>query len=75
LFHYIFGHGEFNILLFVVPFRIDATVEVAYAVFDNFICFFAKGVIEVLEVVFTNVFNSKVVNSKVEPDGARVMLS
>ncbi len=43
-------------------------------VFNNIICFFAKGVLEVLEVVFTNVFNSKVVDSKVEPDRVRVML-
>ncbi len=75
LLHYIFRHREVNILLLVVPFKVDAAVEVAYAVFDNFICFFAKGIVEVLEVVFTNVFDSKVVNSKVEPDGTRVMVT
>ncbi len=74
LLHYIFGHGEVDILLLVVPFKVDATVEVAYAVFDNFICFFATVIIEVLEVVFTDVFDSEVADSKVEPDGARVML-
>ncbi len=74
LLHYIFGHGEVNILLLVVPFKVNAAVEVAYAVFGNFTCFFAKGIVEMLEVVFTNVFDSKVVDSKVEPDGARVML-
>ena len=74
LFHYIFGHGEVDILLLVVPFKVDAAVEVAYAVLDNFICFFAKGIVEVLEVVFTDVFDFEVINSKVEPDGARVML-
>ncbi len=49
LLHYIFGHGEVNILLLVVPFKVDATVEIAYAVFNNFIFFFAKGIVEVLE--------------------------
>jgi hypothetical protein len=65
LLHYIFGHGEVDILLLVVPFKVDAAVEVTYAVFDNFICFFAKGIVEVLDVVFTNLFDSKVVDSKV----------
>ncbi len=74
LLHYIVGHGEVNILLLVVPFKVNATVEVPYAVFDNFICFFAKGIVEVLEVVVTDMFDSKVVDSKVEPDGVRVML-
>jgi hypothetical protein len=74
LLHYIFGHGEVDILLLVVPFKADAAVEVAYAVFINFICFFAKGIVEVLEVVFTDVFDSEVVDSKVEPDGVRVVL-
>jgi hypothetical protein len=74
LLHYIFGHGEVDILILVVPFKVDAAVEVAYAVFHNFICFFVRGIIEVLEVVFTNVFDFKVVDSKIEPNGVRVML-
>jgi hypothetical protein len=74
LLHDIFGHGEVNILLLVVPFMVDAAGEVAYVVFNNIMCFFAKGITEVLEVVFTDIFDSKVVDSKVEPDGVRVML-
>ncbi len=74
LLHYIFGHGEVDILLLVVLFKVDAAVEVAYVVFNNFICLFVKGVVDVLEVVFTDVFDSEVVDSKVEPDEAKVML-
>jgi hypothetical protein len=48
LFHYVFWHGEVNIFLFVVPFKVDTAVVVAHSVLDNFICLFLEGIIEVL---------------------------
>jgi hypothetical protein len=48
LFHYIFGHGEVNIFLFIVPFNVYTAVEVTRPVLNNFICLFSEGIIEVL---------------------------
>ncbi len=74
LFHYVFWHGEVNKFLSIVPFKVDTAVEVACSVLNNFICLFLEGIIEVLCVVLSNVFDPGVIESKVEPDGARFML-
>jgi hypothetical protein len=48
LFHYVFWHGEVDIFLFIVPFKVDTAVEVNHSVLDNFVCLFLEGIIEVL---------------------------
>ncbi len=48
LFRYVFWHGEADIFLFIVPCKVDTTVEVACSVLNNFVCLFLEGIIEVL---------------------------
>ncbi len=62
LFHDVFGHGEVDISLDVVPFEVDATVEVTGTVLKNFISFSPKGIVEMLQGVLANVLDPKVVH-------------
>jgi hypothetical protein len=57
LFNDIVRHRKVNIFSCVILFQVDATIEI----FD--------GIVEVLEVVFTNLFDTKVIDRKVEPGG------
>jgi hypothetical protein len=36
-------------------------------VFNNVVSFFPEGIMEVLEVVFANIFDPKIINRQVEP--------
>ncbi len=74
LFHDVFGHGEIHIMFVVIPFKVDAAVEVTCTIFDDFVCFFADGIIKVLEVFFANVLDAEVINCMVEPDRASLVL-
>ncbi len=60
LFHDIFGHGEVDISLGVVPFDVDATVEVTGTVLNNVVSFSLEGIVEMLQGVLTDVLDPKV---------------
>ncbi len=66
----ILGHVNIHILLCIIPIEGDATVEVAFPIFNNVVSFCLKGSKEMFEIVLTNVFDAKVINAKVEPNGA-----
>ena len=67
-------HGEVNKTLVVVPVEVYAAIEVAGAVFNNLVGLCSESIVQVLEVVFSNVLDAKVVNGKIEPDRAVVVL-
>ena len=69
LLHDILRHGKVNIFFGVVPFEVDAAIEVANMIFNDVVCFSTQGIVEVLKVAVTNILNAKVVNGKVKPDG------
>ncbi len=48
LLHGVFGHGEVNISLGVIPLEVDATIEITSVVFDDVISLSPEGIIEVL---------------------------
>ncbi len=48
LLHDIFGHGEVNISLGVIPLEVDATIEITGAVFDDVVRLSLEGFVEVL---------------------------
>ncbi len=62
LFHDVLGRGKVDISLGVVPFEVDATVEVTGTVLDNVISFSSEGIIEMLQGVLANVLDPKVVH-------------
>ncbi len=70
LFEDVFWHREVDVTLIIIPLEVDATVEVADAVLNNFVGFRPQGVVEVLESVFLDIFDSKVVNGEIEPERA-----
>ncbi len=67
LFHDILGHGKINVAFIVIPFDVDATIEITGLVFNNVICFFLEGIIKMLELFLADVFDPKVIYCKVEP--------
>jgi hypothetical protein len=62
LFHDVFGHGKVDISLGVVPFEVDATVEVTSMVLDNVVSFSPEEIVEMLQGVLANVPDPKVVH-------------
>ncbi len=48
LLHDVFGHGEVNISLGIIPLEVNATIEVTGAVFDNVVSLSLEGIVEVL---------------------------
>jgi hypothetical protein len=48
----------------------DATVEVAFPIFNDVVGFCLEGSKKMFEIVLTNVFDAKVIDAKVEPNGA-----
>ncbi len=67
LFHDILGHGKINIAFILIPLEVDAIIEITSLVFNNVICFFLEGIVKMLEMFLTNVFDPKVIYYKVEP--------
>ncbi len=63
------GHGNVYPTFTVVQLEIDATVEVASPILNNFICFSAWRRKEVFEILVANVFDTKVVVAQIKPDG------
>ncbi len=54
-------HREIDDLVLVVPFNGDATIQLAFPIFGVFIVFF-NGLIEMVSILFANVFYAKVVD-------------
>ncbi len=68
LFHDILlHHGKINIAFIIIPLEVDATIEITGSVFNNVICFFSEGVVKMLKMFLSNVFDSGVIYCKVEP--------
>ncbi len=66
----ILGHVNIHLPLCMIPIEGDATVEVAFPIFNNVIGFCSEGSKEMFEIVLTKVFDAKVINIKVEPNRA-----
>ncbi len=66
----ILGHVNIHVPLCIIPINGDATIEVAFPIFNNFVGFCSEGSKEMFEIVLTNVFDAKVINAKVEPTRA-----
>ncbi len=66
----ILGHVNIHVLLCIIPFEGDATVEVTFPIFNNVIGFCLEGSKEMFEIIITNIFDAKVINAKIEPNGA-----
>ncbi len=67
MFHDILWHGKINIAFIIIPLEVDATIEITGLVFNNVICFLSEGVVKMLKMFLSNVFDSKVIYCKVEP--------
>jgi hypothetical protein len=64
------GHGNVYPTFAIIPLKIDATVELASPILNNFVPFSVQHRVEVLEIFITDVFDSKVIDTQVKPDGA-----
>ena len=69
LFDDVSRHGDIERAFDVVPFEAYSTVEVAVPIFSEFI-FFLDAIYQVVNVLLTRVFYSKIVDDKCECDGA-----
>jgi hypothetical protein len=67
LFHDIFGYRKVGVSIVVIPFQVDSTIWLASMVLDNFVSFFPEGIVEMLKVVFADIFDPNNVNCQVEP--------
>ncbi len=67
LFHDILWHDKINVAFITSPLEVDATIEIPGSVFNNVICFFLEGVVKMLKMFLSNVFDSEVIYRKVEP--------
>ena len=67
LFHHIFGHVLVDIAFVLIPLKVDATIEITKAVFNNFVRFLPECIIEVLEIVFSYVLDAEIIYCKIEP--------
>ncbi len=67
LFHDILWHGKINVAFIIIPLENDATIEITSLVFNNVICFFLEGVVKMLKMFLSNVFDSEVIYCKIEP--------
>jgi hypothetical protein len=66
----ILGHVNIHVPLCIIPIKGDATVEVAFPIFNDIVGFCLEGRKEMFEIVLTNVFDSKVIDAKVESNKA-----
>jgi hypothetical protein len=66
----IFGHGEIDGAIFVIPVQRETTIEAAASVRGVGVQIF-EGCDQMPCVFIANVFDAKVVNGKGEGDGAR----
>ena len=62
-------HGEVDFVFCVVPVKIEAKVPTAGPIFGNFVIFLEHRH-EMICVLFTHVFDAKVVDTEGETDGA-----
>ncbi len=62
-------HGNVYQTSAIFPLEIDAAVEIAGPILNNFLCFSVYSRKEVLEILIANVFDTKVVNAQIKPDG------
>ncbi len=67
LFHDILWHGKTNVAFVIIPLEVDATIEITGLVFNNVICFFLEGVVKMLKMFLSNVFDFEDICCKVEP--------
>jgi hypothetical protein len=67
LFHDILGHCKINVAFIMIPLEVDATIEITGLVFNNVICFFLEGIVKMLKMFLSNLFDPKVFYCKVEP--------
>ena len=69
VFNRIDWHCNVYPLCTVVPVELDATVQIAHPVLDNFIHFSPQCLIEVFEIFIADLFDAEVVNAQIEPHG------
>jgi hypothetical protein len=67
LFHDILWHGKINVAFIIILLEVDATIEITGLVFNNVICFYLKGIVQMLKMFLSNVFDFEVIYCKVEP--------
>ncbi len=60
------GHSNVYPTFAIIPLKIDATVEIASPILNNFVCFSVQHREEVLEIFIADVFDTKVINTHVE---------
>ncbi len=65
----ILGHVNIHIPLCIIPIEGDATVEVAFPIFNNVVGFCLEGSKEMFKIIITNIFDAKVIDAKIEPNG------
>ena len=58
----VFWHGNFKIMLFVIPIQCDTTVESAGPVSGTGVVF-VDGVDEMVSILFSDILHTKVVNT------------
>jgi hypothetical protein len=63
------GHVNIHIPLCIIPIKGDATVEVAFSIFNDVVSFCEEESKKMFEIVLTNAFDAKVIDAKVEPNG------
>jgi hypothetical protein len=61
-------HGNVHPTFAVVPLEIDAAVEIASPIHNNFVRISAYCRKEVLEILVADVFDTKVVSAQIKPD-------
>ncbi len=74
MFQDIFGHREVDVSFVAILFQVDTAVEVADAILNDLVYFLTEGVVEVLEIVFADIFDTEVINGKVKPGGLGFVL-
>ena len=58
----VFWHGNFNMMLFVVPIQCDTTVESAVTVLGTGVVF-VDGVDDMVRIFFPDILHAKIVNT------------
>ncbi len=66
----ILGHVNIHVPLCIIPIGGDDTVEVVFPIFNNVVGFCLEGSKEMFEIIITIIFDTKVINAKIEPNGA-----
>jgi hypothetical protein len=67
---YILGHVNIHVPLCIILIEGDATVEVAFPIFNNVIGVSLEGSKEMVEIILADIFDAKVINAMVEPNKA-----